>query len=310
VISCKPPYPSEVALKEHYFPVPLIVAYGMGVDSTAVLVEFARMGIRPDMILFADTGDEKPDTYAYANEIGRFCKAVGFPLPTTVCYPGPGRGQFANRPYTSLEGQCLAQRDLPSLAYGRKGCSLKWKRDPQNDYVAGWRPALETWDAGGRCIKVIGYDAGPADARRSKIADDDRYVYWYPLREWGWDREQCKAEIASSGLRVPVKSACFYCPASKPHEITWLVRNYPDLADRIVAMERNADPAKTRSIDGLWRKPTRCRPGSMSEWIKRVRKADAAGKGSKYAGFLEESDAPAFCDLFDDEAIQDGCVSG
>lgn len=41
MISCKPPYPSEVALKEHYFPVPLIVAYGMGVDSTAVLVEFA-----------------------------------------------------------------------------------------------------------------------------------------------------------------------------------------------------------------------------------------------------------------------------
>lgn len=44
---------------------PLVVAYGMGVDSTAVLVGLQQRGIRPDLILFADTGDEKPATYAY-----------------------------------------------------------------------------------------------------------------------------------------------------------------------------------------------------------------------------------------------------
>ena len=37
---------------------PLIVAYGVGVDSTAMLIEFAFRGIRPDHILFADTGGE------------------------------------------------------------------------------------------------------------------------------------------------------------------------------------------------------------------------------------------------------------
>jgi 3'-phosphoadenosine 5'-phosphosulfate sulfotransferase (PAPS reductase)/FAD synthetase len=44
---------------------PLIVAYGLGVDRTAMLIEFARRSIRPDLILFADTGGEKPETYAY-----------------------------------------------------------------------------------------------------------------------------------------------------------------------------------------------------------------------------------------------------
>jgi hypothetical protein len=39
---------------------PLVVAYGLGVDSTALLVEFARRGLRPDLVLFADTGGEKP----------------------------------------------------------------------------------------------------------------------------------------------------------------------------------------------------------------------------------------------------------
>jgi 3'-phosphoadenosine 5'-phosphosulfate sulfotransferase (PAPS reductase)/FAD synthetase len=44
---------------------PLVVAYGLGVDSTAMLVELARRHIQPDLILFADTGGEKPETYAY-----------------------------------------------------------------------------------------------------------------------------------------------------------------------------------------------------------------------------------------------------
>jgi 3'-phosphoadenosine 5'-phosphosulfate sulfotransferase (PAPS reductase)/FAD synthetase len=48
---------------------PLVVAYGLGVDSTAMLVEFAVRGIRPDMILFADTGGEKPETYQYLDVI-------------------------------------------------------------------------------------------------------------------------------------------------------------------------------------------------------------------------------------------------
>jgi len=33
---------------------PLVVAYGLGIDSTAMLVEFAKRDIRPDLILFAD----------------------------------------------------------------------------------------------------------------------------------------------------------------------------------------------------------------------------------------------------------------
>src|SRR5262249_31380661 len=44
---------------------PLVVAYGAGVNSTAMLVEFARRGIRPDLVLFADTSAEKPETYEY-----------------------------------------------------------------------------------------------------------------------------------------------------------------------------------------------------------------------------------------------------
>ena len=42
---------------------PLVVSYGAGVDSTAMLVGLRRLGVVPDAVLFADTGGEKPATY-------------------------------------------------------------------------------------------------------------------------------------------------------------------------------------------------------------------------------------------------------
>ena len=93
---------------------PLVVAYGLGVDSTAMLVEFARRGVRPDLILFADTGGEKPETYAYLPVIQRYLAGVGFPDVVVVRY------QPKWAAYDTLEGQCLHTGTLPSLAYGGK----------------------------------------------------------------------------------------------------------------------------------------------------------------------------------------------
>jgi 3'-phosphoadenosine 5'-phosphosulfate sulfotransferase (PAPS reductase)/FAD synthetase len=93
---------------------PLVVAYGLGVDSTAMLVEFARRGIKPDPILFADTGGEKPETYAYLPVVQEYLKGVGFPAVVTVRYE-PKRSA-----YYTLEGQCLHTGTPPSLAYGGK----------------------------------------------------------------------------------------------------------------------------------------------------------------------------------------------
>jgi len=70
------------------------------------------------------------------------------------------------------------------------------------------------------------FDCGLKDSRRYAAAesfqDHDRYEYIYPLREWGWDRGRCVEEIVKAGLPVPTKSACFFCPASKPHELATL----------------------------------------------------------------------------------------
>jgi 3'-phosphoadenosine 5'-phosphosulfate sulfotransferase (PAPS reductase)/FAD synthetase len=93
---------------------PLVVAYGLGVDSTAMLIEFAHRAIRPDLILFADTGGEKPETYAYLPVIQEYLARIGFPPVITVRYV-PTRAV-----YHTLKAQCLHTGTLPSLAYGGK----------------------------------------------------------------------------------------------------------------------------------------------------------------------------------------------
>jgi hypothetical protein len=49
-----------------------------------------------------------------------------------------------------------------------------------------------------------------------------------------------------------MKSACFYCPASKKPEILWLREQHPELLARALAIERNAQD-KLISVKGLGR---------------------------------------------------------
>jgi len=204
----------------------------MGVDSTAVLVEFARRGIRPDLILFADACGEKRETYAYQPVINEYLRLKSFPEVTVVRYVPQN---FKNwPPYYTLEQNCLTNGMLPSISFGFqfKSCSQKWKAAPQHKYLQSWAPGVEWWAAGGRVKKVIGYDAGPKDRKRATYAcngelEDDRYEYWYRLVEWGWDRKRCAREIGNEGLPIPPKSSCYFCAAMQPWEVDALEPGLP-----------------------------------------------------------------------------------
>jgi 3'-phosphoadenosine 5'-phosphosulfate sulfotransferase (PAPS reductase)/FAD synthetase len=218
--------------------VPLVVAYGMGVDSTAMLVGLQQRGEVPDLILFADTGDEKPETYAYLPTINAWLRSVGFPLVTVVKNARPVSGD------KSLSDSCLRLGTLPALAYGMHQCSLVWKRDPQQAYIKTWQPAKDVWAVGGKVTTCIGYDAGLRDSCRQYKAEGKEspgYANRFPLIEWGWDRDECKRQIAAAGLPVPIKSACFHCPASKHDEIIFLKTTHPALYAKALALEAGAE---------------------------------------------------------------------
>ena len=219
---------------------PVVVAYGGGTNSTALLVGMLERGERPDLILFADTGGEKPGTQTHTETVSAWCESVGFPPIETVRYANKA-GQVI-----TLYDKCISGKMLPSIAYGFKSCSEKWKRRPQDRYVSQWAPAQDAWGAGLKVVKLIGYDAD--EDRRAGIAEDAQYAYRYPLIEWGWTREDCVAAIERAGLPQPGKSACFFCPNSTEAEILALP---PELQEKAVAMEDNAE---LTTIAGLGRR--------------------------------------------------------
>ena len=106
--------------------VPICLCCGVGVDSVAMLVGLHQRGIRPDLISFADTGGEKPATYEYIPTLQQWLADVDFPPMLIVRLTPP----IAT--YDSLYGNCIDNETLPSIAFGRKSCSLKWKKTPQD----------------------------------------------------------------------------------------------------------------------------------------------------------------------------------
>lgn len=243
---------------------PVVLAYGVGVDSTALLVELVDRGQPPDLILTADTGVEKPATYAYLDVIGPWIAAHG--IRHEVVRYQPKRFKHWP-PYYSLLEMCLTNATLPSKSMGGSSCSLKYKKAPQDAFLSTWQPAIDAWARGQRVVRLIGYDAGPRDTMRANHAlsiNDPLYDCQYPLRDWGWDRETCARRIEAEGLPVPPKSACWLCIANQPAEIrelpTWCLR-------LIVLVEARAAP-RLHTVEGLWRKSTRARPGRMTDFIR------------------------------------------
>jgi len=294
---------------------PILVAYGDGLDSSAMMMAMHDRGMRPDAVVFADVGGEKEETYRYLPVISRWLKARGWPKVTVVRYRPK---KFKNYPpYHDLESNCLSNGTLPSLTFGFKSCSIKWKAAPQEKWCMEWRVALETWGKGQRIVKLIGFDDSKGDQRRSNHAgnaDDPKYEYRYPLQEWGMTRSSCVNRIireqlpgwnpgyldfmpptleawkefalhrtkenfkeftqSVAALRsalfwvkrggIPMKSSCWFCPAMKIPEVCLLPK---EKLQRIVMMEARARP-RHHTVKGLWRKATKIKPGSMTEFIR------------------------------------------
>lgn len=219
---------------------PLVVNYGMGTDSTALLVllveafEAGDLNAKPDLIIFGNTGSEKANTYAYLPTINAYLAAHNFPTVTVVAKADRGLKD------ATLHDSSLRLQTMPSLAYGGKSCSLKWKVAEMEHFLNRWAPAQQAWAAGLPVVKAIGYDASPADLKRCKNEGDEAERFWYPLRDAGIRREELKDIIARAGLPQPGKSACFMCPASKRPEVLDLLATEPAKLAISLKMEATA----------------------------------------------------------------------
>ena len=209
-----------------------IISYGGGVNSSAMLIEIVNRSMQDEInaILFSDTGAEKPETYQHAAFMSEYCRKNGLPDITLVSANG------------TLEAECLERKQLPSLAYGFRSCSDKYKKRP----IRRWLRA-QNWN---ECEMLIGIDAG--ESHRTRESDVQWIHNRYPLIEWDIDRSNCLRIIADAALPIPIKSACFFCPASKRKEVEWLRDNHPALYQRALKMEGNAELTTIKGLGRRW----------------------------------------------------------
>jgi len=238
----------------------LAACFGAGVDSTAMLVALMLADLRPDVVTFANLNAERQETLDHLDRMNDVVVEWGWES-IIVCRKEtlPGTG------YSDLYGNCMANETLPSLAFGLKSCSIKWKQQPQEQLIKGVKSGpnacdphpiwIEAQRRGERIVKLIGYDCSRADMRRSRNlpgADAD-FDFSYPLQILGWDRAVCVDVITEvlGAHMVPIKSACFFCPASKIWELYWLAAHHPDQFERALVLERNALTGRHSRFDTI-----------------------------------------------------------
>lgn len=238
----------------------IVANYGGGTNSTAMLVGAAERGLRPDVIVFADTGSEMPHTYEYLKVVGAWLEKAGLPALSVVRWVRSKPGLHGEKPgdFVPLHVAVRRSSELPSKAYGYSGCTSKWKQQPIDRFVETHPDVRAAWERGEVVERWIGFDADEPERTERMLSKNPQpaggRVQWRaPLVEWGWGRAECDEGIARAGLPSPGKSSCFMCPSLRKHEISSLAVKYPDLMKVALDIEDAARPT-LQSVKGLGRR--------------------------------------------------------
>lgn len=240
-----------------------LVSWGLGVESTAYLVEVLsdpdRYGIDPAtmIVLHAVVGSEWRSTIADAERYllplladwgvrtVQLARAGSRDADGIVVLDDTTRPQRIHRrgPWT-LEDESRLSGTVPQLSHRR--CSLKFK---------GW--VLDQWIA--RHLRdqpfehVIGYNAEEQPrAQRDLVYATTTRTPVHPLIEWGWTRAACSARLWAEFGVIWEKSACVFCCFSGTGKSLGStlkrMREHPEEAATALLLEAPAIALNPRSL--------------------------------------------------------------
>ena len=203
----------------------VVMSYGMGVDSTAILLRWLTDPCSRDfdladlVVITAHTGDEFEQTLRDVEEVVlpalrrhgvRFIQVGRSQRNTTASGQGVVVLDDCTQPERlhlrgyKLSDEMLSAGTLPQVG-GARVCSIHAKANCLE-------PVIASVTAGRRYRHVLGFEAGETSrAAKDSLFNTERRTGWYPLLDWGWDRARCLDFIAETAHRQWAKSACSYC---------------------------------------------------------------------------------------------------
>lgn len=215
-------------------------SYGGGVQSTAALVLAAEGKIDFGTFLFSNVGDdsEMPETLAYVHEVA-IPYGAEHGIEVVELHKLRRDGTRAPTLYERLTVEGSRSLPIPvrmsrTGAPGTRSCTA----DHKIRVIARW---LREHGATKEDPAQVGIGISTDEIQRAKPGIDPRSLIQcrtYPLLDLGLDRQDCDQIIRASGLPVPGKSACYFCPFHKREEWRRMKRDEPELFDKSVALER------------------------------------------------------------------------
>jgi hypothetical protein len=233
------------------------VSFGGGVQSTCLLVLAAQGSIDFKTFLFANVGhdSEHPDTLRYVHDVAMpYAASHGIELLELQRIPkkGVAKGQSE-----TVWGR-LTRPDSRSLpipvrmsngAPGTRGCTADWKVR-----VVGAELRRRGATVENPATVALGISVDEIERAKPGIDPKARYQRRvYPLLDLGLRRSDCQRIIADAGLRVPRRSACYFCPLHSNEEWRSLKRHTPELFERACWLESHLNERR-RSLgkDEVW----------------------------------------------------------
>lgn len=182
---------------------------------------------RPDAIIFADPGNEKPETYSYLAEYAApYAKENGLEIIVL------GEEWITKHYAADLFTYCMEHRMLPGTWV--IWCTDRYKVKPLERWRRQYMGAskdnpIESW---------IGITTD--EKRRATPSRIPSEVKRYPLIELSMSRQDCEVAIVAAGLPVPPKSGCWFCPFQKKSAWQTMKRNDSEKFALALTLERNA----------------------------------------------------------------------
>ncbi len=200
------------------------LSFGAGIDTTAIL-HIPEIMDYVDFVMFADSGAENPETYAYMEKYSIPFIIDELKLPFVAVR---GKENAAGVTVDKLEDACLRWKIIPSRTL--RHCTDKFKMRPMGKYIAEHFPAQDV-----KAIVGIAWD----EAHRMNNTRWNGYMPVYPLVDRKITRDSCVKIIQNAGWPVPPKSGCTFCPFQRMDQWKALRHNHPDLFARAIALEEN-----------------------------------------------------------------------
>lgn len=190
-----------------------IANFGGGINSVAGILKYGIDSF--DEVIFADTGDEKPETYEYLKYL---IEQKGWKI-TIV-----GKEFHWNK---NIYDYYTERKSFPNAAL--RDCTGKFKIHPMRRYLRKKYGKKVHFDV----HLFIDY----SEIFRMKTSDVQYQTLHYPLIEDKIDRKGCEQIIVDNGYLMPSKSSCFFCPFNTPKQWLKLKSEHPELFDKAVALE-------------------------------------------------------------------------